>query len=176
MDVQLTVIRRGKQQLFTGVKVVPLGKVITLLTLRKNRGSGTGHDTADSRVQKGKRKLFLQSNYIHSKVVRIVEIYGILWNVFRALSCAKSCWVTTAGCWAPVSLSLCLCWLQTTHWWMQVQRLWISNTHANTLRRRWCLPLLGSILPESGQRDKVVAMLVLGTHIVQDEGWVYSVF
>ncbi len=62
MDVQLTVIRRGKQQLFTGVKVVPLGKVITLLTLRKNRGCGTGQDTADSRVWKGKRKLFLQSN------------------------------------------------------------------------------------------------------------------
>lgn len=32
MDVQLPVIRRGKQQLFTGVKVPP-GKVITLSTV-----------------------------------------------------------------------------------------------------------------------------------------------
>lgn len=32
MDVQLPVISRGKQQLFTGVKVVPPGKVITLST------------------------------------------------------------------------------------------------------------------------------------------------
>lgn len=32
MDVQLPVIRTGKQQLFTGVKVVPPGKVITLST------------------------------------------------------------------------------------------------------------------------------------------------
>lgn len=35
MDVQLSVTRRGKQQLFTGVKVVPPEKVITLSTLRK---------------------------------------------------------------------------------------------------------------------------------------------
>lgn len=35
MDVQLPVIRRGRQQLFTGVKVVPPGKVITLSTLGK---------------------------------------------------------------------------------------------------------------------------------------------
>lgn len=34
MDVQLPVIRRSKQQLFTGVKVVPPGKVITLSTLK----------------------------------------------------------------------------------------------------------------------------------------------
>lgn len=37
MDVQLAVIRRGKQQLFTRVKVVPPGKVITLSTRGENR-------------------------------------------------------------------------------------------------------------------------------------------
>lgn len=37
MDVQLPVIRRGKQQLFAGVKVVPPGKVITLSTLGNQR-------------------------------------------------------------------------------------------------------------------------------------------
>lgn len=53
MDVQLPVIRRGKQQLFTGVKVVPPGKVITLSTLGKNRGCSSGQDTADSWAERG---------------------------------------------------------------------------------------------------------------------------
>ena len=53
MDVHLPVIRRGKQQLFTGVKVVPPGKVITLSKLRKNRVYSSGQDTADSWVERG---------------------------------------------------------------------------------------------------------------------------
>lgn len=53
MDVQLPAIRRGKQQLFAGVKVVLLGKVITLSTPGENRGLGAGRDTADSWIDTG---------------------------------------------------------------------------------------------------------------------------
>lgn len=49
MDVQLPVIRRGKQQLFAGVKVVPPGKVITPSTLGKQSRKQLIHRQKDER-------------------------------------------------------------------------------------------------------------------------------
>lgn len=62
VGVQLPVIKRGKQQLFAGVKVVPPEKVITLSTLRKNRVCSSGQDTTHSWLE---RSLTAWSDQIH---------------------------------------------------------------------------------------------------------------